>query len=567
MFKETNHNQQRDLFGDPSWLLRGRASKIYSDPDAWHNQFYELVTSKIDESVFKPLYAEGNMGAPTKGICRIIGMMAYKEGCGCSDRELERAVDFDLQLRSALGLFSLEDQAPSINAYYHFRKLLAEHEKETGVDLLEKCFSSLSGLQMKRFNISGRSVRMDSKLIGSNIAWYSRYQIVHETLRIESKSLVGRLPARLRGEVEAILSEEAKKTVYESDQKTIESKFEKMGRVIYEVIKSLKLTSGLLHRVFYEQYSLVRDADENGKPKGPKRAEPKPKEEISAASVQNPHDPDAEYRRKKDQKVKGYSTNITETVDDAGEGKPSIIVGVQVEGATAADNSYTAAAIGKAESAAGEKVDTLYCDGAYQGPETRAYAEENGIEMVTSGIQGKPSRYELEADGLGGLTVTDKTTGEAMAATKRGDKWRIKIPGAKTPYRYFTQTDIDRASERRRIESLDKTRLNNRNNVEATIFQYCFHTRNNKTRYRGLVKMRMHAFARCMWMNFTKLAIYQTTVLQCAAFCFLGLIWSRCRAFGEAFFQNRPQKNFYATARILAYGHPSPSLNLKNATF
>ena len=30
--------------------------------------------------------------------------------------------------------------------------------------------------------ISGKAVRMDSKLISSNIAWFSRYEIIHETL-------------------------------------------------------------------------------------------------------------------------------------------------------------------------------------------------------------------------------------------------------------------------------------------------------------------------------------------------------------------------------------------------
>ncbi|ULB33997.1 hypothetical protein [Proteiniphilum propionicum] len=33
------------------------------------------------------------------------------------------------------------------------------------------------------FKISGKSVRMDSKLIGSNIAWYSRFEIIHNTFR------------------------------------------------------------------------------------------------------------------------------------------------------------------------------------------------------------------------------------------------------------------------------------------------------------------------------------------------------------------------------------------------
>ena len=32
---------------------------LISDPHAWHNQFYSLVTTKIDEALFKPLFPEG----------------------------------------------------------------------------------------------------------------------------------------------------------------------------------------------------------------------------------------------------------------------------------------------------------------------------------------------------------------------------------------------------------------------------------------------------------------------------------------------------------------------------
>lgn len=53
-----------------------------------------------------------------------------------------------------------------------------------------------------------------------------------------------------------------------------------------------------------------------------------------------------------------------------------------------------------------------------------------------------------------------------------------------------------------------------RNNVEATIFQYCFHSRNNKTRYRGLLKHKLYSYARCLWMNHVRLMIYLITTCQ-----------------------------------------------------
>lgn len=52
MFKKTNPNPQLNMFTAPSVQLGSYASKKYSDPNTWHNQFYSLVTTKIDEEIF-----------------------------------------------------------------------------------------------------------------------------------------------------------------------------------------------------------------------------------------------------------------------------------------------------------------------------------------------------------------------------------------------------------------------------------------------------------------------------------------------------------------------------------
>lgn len=89
MFKKTDPNPQLDIFTAPSMLLGSRASKKYSDPNAWHNQFYSLVTTKIDEEIFKPLFPEGKKsGRPNASIRILVAMSVLKEGFGCSDEDL-----------------------------------------------------------------------------------------------------------------------------------------------------------------------------------------------------------------------------------------------------------------------------------------------------------------------------------------------------------------------------------------------------------------------------------------------------------------------------------------------
>ena len=47
---------------------------------------------------------------------------------------------------------------------------------------MQLCFEHIAGNQVRLLKISGKSVRMDSKLIGSNIARQSRYELIHTTL-------------------------------------------------------------------------------------------------------------------------------------------------------------------------------------------------------------------------------------------------------------------------------------------------------------------------------------------------------------------------------------------------
>lgn len=74
------------------------------------------------------------------------------------------------------------------------------------------------------------------------------------------------------------------------------------------------------------------------------------------------------------------------------------------------------------------------------------------------------------------------------------------------------------------IESLPLEEQHKRNNVEAAMFQYSFHTRNGKTRYRGLLKHRMHAYSRCMWMNLRRMVIFQISTFQRTIFALFGPI-------------------------------------------
>ena len=514
MFRKTETNPQLDLFTAPSTILPKRAQKKYTDEKAWHNQFFKLVTSRIDEEAFMPLFEETNMGAPNASIRILVAMSILKEGFGCSDEALFEKCEFDLLARKALGLEMLDDKLPSLDTYYLFGRRLTDYEQRTGVNLMERCFEQVTGEQIKLFRISGNSVRMDSKLIGSNIAQYSRYELIHRTLCkvLRDECVIMMLNPKLRKGAEVWLGEDSGKTVYRSNKDEMAQRLVKIGLYIYAVLKRLRDDApgyDLLHRVFHDQYIVEKG-----------NVELRDKHKISSDSLQSPDDPDATYRDKGGEKVSGYVTNITETVE---EDKPSIITSVQTEPVTFADCHFLQDAVANTERVTGHLVENVYADGAYQSPENREFAKLHmGMELLTGKLQGG-CRYLLDREpGTDNLKVTDTETGEVFDAVyvgenkREGKHWRVNLSHVKPthPWRYFNEEEVRQSELRRKIESLPPKEQHKRNNIEAAMFQYSFHTRNGKTRYRGLFRHRLQAFHRCMWMNLRRLVLFQTTTNQ-----------------------------------------------------
>ena len=208
------------------------------------------------------------------------------------------------------------------------------------------------------------------------------------------------------------------------------------------------------------------------------------------------------------------------TLSDANKRrKSSIITSVQVETAVFADCHFLQEAVENSERVTKSTVEDLYADGAYQSPENREFAKSHdGMQLKTGKMQGG-CRWELIPHGEDGLTVREIATGntyEAVkAVTKQRTRKRWRIPwNNKTGSRYFEDKDIEAYKLRKQIESLPPEEQRKRNNVEAAMFQYSFHTRNGKTRYRGLLKHRIHAYSRCMWMNLRRMVIFQISTFQ-----------------------------------------------------
>jgi len=509
MFKKSNKEPQLDAFASVPMMLENSAFKQYSDQGHWHNQFHDQILMRIDETIFSILF-NTTTGAPNSSIRTLIGMMILKESFVWSDSQLFEHCRFNLLVRSALGLFNMNDPLPVESTYYLLRKRMYDHQKQSGEDLMGKAFAQITSEQIKEFDVNGRSIRMDSKLIGSNIAMFSRYEIIHHTLCMFFKTLDNAAKSTLSAtdleQLEKLAVEEPLKTVYRSTREELKGRLYPIGIISYKLLTlfgNLQTESFLLlQRVFNEQYKVSED----------QKIELRPKEEISSSSVQSPHDPDSAYRNKGDQKVKGYSVNITETCSDEGL---NLITNVLVEKANTPDTLFVEPAIQATMEVTGQMVEKAYADGAYQSPANDECCED--IDMVFTGIQGAESRYDLEMT-PGGLLVTDTQTGELIQAVlvkKRKnsteDKWSIKTT---TGYYYFGQQAIRASNKRREMKGRPLEELHKRNNVEATIFQFGIPLTNGKSKYRGQIKQKMWTCCRCLWINLVRILNFTKQICQ-----------------------------------------------------
>jgi len=502
MFRASPNSSQIDLLSNVEQFLRERDQEKLNDPNAWHNVFLDQVTNRIPEERFARLF-DDETGRPNASIRVLVAMLILKEGFGWSDEQLFEAIHFNLLVRRALGLLNLTDEVPVESTYYLFKQRLYRYQIQSAVNLLHEVFQELTRDQAKRLGVVGEKLRMDSTLLDSNLATCTRLQLIIGCLQAFYKSLSDEQEAHLnaadRALLERLCTKRASQIIYGLDEQTKKAWLEDLGALLLRVQQTSSLHSSpryeLIERLLHEQYQIDTEGEEQ-------RVVLKAPAQISADSLQSPHDFDATYRKKKDQTVRGYSANVTETCEE----QLNLIVDVQVEPATTADNSYLQEAVQNSEEVLDGPAQEISADGAYYSEENEAYAKEQEKEIHYTGFPGKPGRYDYERTD-DGVVVIDRESGERqLAEAYKPGRYRFRANGK---WRYITDKDIAAAACRRRTQNLPRELFNRRCNVEATIFQLCYHTNKKKLKYRGKFRVQLWATCRAAWINMRRIASLQ----------------------------------------------------------
>lgn len=500
MFKSSSTSSPLNMFTNISEHLQGARQKKYNDKNVWHNLFWQYITSSINERKYKSLFSE-KMGSPNAPIRILLSMMILKEGFGLSDERLFEACQFDLLVMKALGINNIDDDLPCPATYYNLKSAIYRHHVEHGEDLIGETFRQLTMNQAKIFGVTGEFARMDSKLIGSNITKCSRLQLILSVLQVFYKSikdkdaLLSRLNEEERERLTTLSAQKPGQIVYKMDNPSKEAMLEELGYLFLRIMDKYSETDSdkyhLITRILSEQYQVEGE-----------KISIKEVKEIQADSLQSPHDEDAAFRNKGGIKVQGYSVNLTETCNEEGL---NLVTDVKVEKATVADNDFVSESIERSQEVVGH-IDHLNADGAYHSETNQKYSEKNGTELILSGMQGKAGKYAFEEKEDGNVEVINTETGEIhQAENYKQDKYKIKENGK---LRYFTKCMIMSFLQRKAVEAIPQQEKNRRNNVEASIFQLSYFTRNNKTRYRGEHAHQLWANCRGMWMNLVRIKNY-----------------------------------------------------------
>jgi len=471
MFRKSKESQSLDLFESYTQLYKNsNLSQRLTDPKGWHNIFYKDVFCRIDETLFAPLYSSSN-GAPNAPLVQLTSMIILKELLNISDSRLFEQLRFNSLYRMAIGINSLNEAIPVESTYYLFRKRVSDYDRDhTGPSLFEQVFDKVTKGQIKDYHVDGSRVRMDSKLIGTQISWDSRYVLIHKTLnhfwKGLSEELRGYSDESDREYMKELFGEKPEAINYRETSAALHDRLERVGALISRLLKVYADHSAehydILQRLFEEQYECTEQT----------KILLRPKEQVSADSLQSTHDTDATYRNKGGTASKGVVVNATETCTEKG---PNLITSMQCEANTTADNSFLREAVEKSEEVLDQRVETVVTDGAYHSVENDVFEKDReDLNLVHTGFQGPPPRFILE-ESDGKLTATDSQSGivyecSEVKKTKRSTgkkRWSCKADGKR---HYFDEDAVASARKRQQLASFSKEELKVRNNVESTMF-------------------------------------------------------------------------------------------------
>lgn len=383
MFRENDQHLQHGLFDTFQQLPEKVRQRLET---SWADTFYRETFCRIDESPFAVLYSD-EPSRPNTPINILVGAEILKAGFGWSDEELYDEIQFNLQVRHALGLRDIGVVPFELRTVYNFRNRLSRHMQGTGENLLEQVFVQITDEQLGMLKLKSGHQRMDSVLISSNIRQGSRLQLLVEVIQRVWRMLTARDQDYYAEVFEPYRQGTSGQYCYRLKAEEVAEHLTMVGQAMEHLLRELEVrytdqpTYQMLRRVFEEHYALVSRRGGDGV-----QVRAKEGDELSGNSLQSPDDWEATFRNKGGQGYRGYVANLTETCDP--ENKVQLLTKVQVDSNFTDDEALVVEAVPglKARTA----LAVLWTDGGYNGPAAAAVMRKNKIVHIPTNVRGGP---------------------------------------------------------------------------------------------------------------------------------------------------------------------------------
>jgi len=394
--------------------------------------FFQLIFSKIKEANFQGLYSTHILSSPNSPVNRLLSALIIQHQRNWSFSELESQLNFNIEIRVALGLKDFMTSPFSMRTLFNFKNRLHDYQQSTGIDLIENLFDDLTKEQLKELKIKTGIQRADTVMLNSNITSYSRLSLLVEVLNRLYRILSASDQERYQVWFSPYL-QGGEKYAYEVKSKENQTHLEQLATTYYGLCASLKEQYGdhatfqFFERAYEDHFKLVETDQVQS-------IQVRPSEELNCHTLQSPDDLEATFKKKRQEKYQGYSAFGVETC--VPENEINLITHLNVH------TNQTDDAVILAQDLEGmlEKTPDLnecHVDGGFGSQAVDAVAEKNQVTIIQTAVKGNTAKVLIEVQGNEdiGFTLTCPHPEQPPA------------PGIKLKKSYKANFDLDKCTD------------------------------------------------------------------------------------------------------------------------
>jgi hypothetical protein len=522
MFEENHRHKQRDIFDWESNLPK----KVKSHMAIWETLRKE-VYEKVDENSFSVLYPS-HTGRPNSPINQLVTLLTIKELFDWTFRELEESMSLHIGLLHACSI-PMGESTVSLRTITNFIQSLREYQDKTGVDLFNLEFNRLVQSQIESFMVNTKIARTDSTQIHTNVCAYNRLQLQIEAIKRLYRFVAVADQEYISGLNPNYIKYDADNYVSMLRTEEIKEEFQKVGQCYLSIIKHFgdkyakKAAWQMFMRIFEEQF-VVEPGDDDEPKISKKSSDDKTSNDIRAID-----DPEATLRHKSGINNLGFVGNVVETSDP--EAELNLICDVTLCPNNVFDGKMLLDSMDDLVKDRLTELEEIHYDGGYSGPTLDKKLEEYSINSVQTGIKGVKSEGRMFVEKCGDTIYVTCVGKQRVKCTRRAKshkatfdysvckdcehrnncatKW---LKTAKARVYYMRDNDLSKRLRLSYIKTVPDNRKTLRSGIEATMRQFKYRTRAEKSRLRGLYRHKLWFTLLALAINVKRINNYTTGV-------------------------------------------------------